>query len=169
MKIFVTKSYFENSKKHVGQISDALADIRAEKYQAYTQDTNSWHDNFAYEHLTRQEKQTEKQLTNLMCDLDNMQIVDIESCDRSADVVGLYCWADVVMENLSDGAETKSRLGIVPLGDEDIAHNIYAYSMPIVYPLIGLSIGGEANICMPAGEIQITVLEITKMAKEDLQ
>lgn len=169
MKIFVTKPYFEKSKKHVDQISDALADIRAEKYQAYTQDTNSWHDNFAYEHLTRQEKQTEKQLTNLMRDLDNMQIVDIESCDRSADVVGLYCWADVVMENLSDDTETKCRLGIVPLGDEDIAHNIYAYSMPIVYPLIGLSVGDEANVRMPSGEMQITILAITKMIQGDLQ
>ena len=66
MKIFVTKEYFDKSQRKVRELQERLAQIRNDKTAAYTEDTNTWHDNFAYEHLTREEKQTEKNRGRLM-------------------------------------------------------------------------------------------------------
>lgn len=75
MKIFVTKEYFDRSQRKVRELQERLAQIRNDKTAAYTEDTNTWHDNFAYEHLTREEKQTEKLVADLLADLDNMLVV----------------------------------------------------------------------------------------------
>lgn len=75
MKIFVTAEYFEKCQKRIRELNEKLAQIRCDKTAAYTEDTNTWHDNFAYEHLTREEKQTEKLIADLTTDLNNMLVV----------------------------------------------------------------------------------------------
>ena len=160
MKIFVTKEYFDKSQQKVRELQEQLAQIRTDKTAAYTQDTNTWHDNFAYEHLTREEKQTEKLIADLLADLDNMLVVP-RNKPATTETVGLYCWVCVTQENENTGAETECRLGIVPLGAEDIPQQKYAYNMPLVHPLIGLSVGDDVTICVPSGQITTTILSIT--------
>lgn len=162
MQLFVTDRYFANTQKQIDELTARLAEIRAGKNAAYSEDTNTWHDNFAYEHLTREEKQTQKQLFNLQADLASMTIVT----DRpvSMDTVGLYCWVDVHQENLETGAESDVRIGIVPLGGENIADRIYAYNAPIVYPLMGLPVGADATIQLPSGKIQVSIMAIHPFA-----
>ena len=160
MKIFVTKEYFDKTQHKIQELRDSLAKIRADKTVAYTQDTNTWHDNFAYEHLIREEKQTEKLVADLMADLDNMLVVPGNK-PAGTETVGLYCWVRVTQENENTGAETECKLGIVPLGAEDISQQMYAYNMPLVHPLIGLSVGDDVTICVPSGRITTTILSIT--------
>ncbi len=159
MKLFVTRECFSDAEKRIRELNVTLDKIRADKTAAYTQDTNSWHDNFAYEHLTREEKQTERHLSDLITDFQNMEIVPL-GANFNADCVGLYCTVTVNQENLDTGAITQNSFSIVPLGGEDISNKIYAYNMPIVLPLMGLSVGGQANVVMPSGELEITILSI---------
>ena len=160
MKIFVTKEYFDKSQRKVRELQEQLAQIRTDKTAAYTQDTNTWHDNFAYEHLTREEKQTEKLVADLLAELDNMLVVPGNK-PANPKTVGLYCWVCVIQENETTGAKTECKLGIVPLGAEDVSQQIYAYNMPLVHPLIGLSVGDDVTICVPSGRITTTILSIT--------
>jgi transcription elongation GreA/GreB family factor len=159
MKLFVTREYFSDAENRIRELNVTLDKIRADKTAAYTQDTNSWHDNFAYEHLTREEKQTERHLSDLITEFQNMEIVPL-CAQFNADCVGLYCTVTVSQENLNTGAITQNSFSIVPLGGEDITNKIYAYNMPIVSPLMGLSVGGQANVAMPSGELEITILSI---------
>ena len=128
MKLFVTPEYFEKSQQKIHELNAQLTQIRHDKTAAYTEDTNTWHDNFAYEHLTRMEKQTQKQIADLMADLDNMHVVPavVPSVTNS---VGLYCSVCVTVENEGTGDQTTCRYGIVPLGAECIADKIYAYNI----------------------------------------
>lgn len=90
MKNFVTSEYFDKFQKRIRELNEKLAQIRTDKTAAYTEDTNTWHDNFAYEHLIREEKQTEKLVADLTADLNNMLIVPV--CKPSnTSTVGLYC------------------------------------------------------------------------------
>ena len=159
MKLFVTREYFSDAEKRIRELNVTLDKIRADKTAAYTQDTNSWHDNFAYEHLTREEKQTERHLSDLITDFQNMEVVPL-GANFNADCVGLYCTVTVNQENLDTGAITQNSFSIVPLGGEDVTNKIYAYNMPIVSPLMGLPVGGQANVVMPSGELEITILSI---------
>ncbi|MBR3930483.1 MAG: GreA/GreB family elongation factor [Alphaproteobacteria bacterium] len=166
MKIFVTKEYFDKSQRKVRELQERLAQIRSDKTAAYTQDTNTWHDNFAYEHLTREEKQTEKLVADLLADLDNMLVVP-RNKPANTGTVGLYCWVCVTQENETTGAKTKCRLGIVPLGAEDIPQQKYAYNMPLVHPLVGLSVGDEITVRVPSGEIHMTIRTIEPLQPQE--
>lgn len=166
MKIFVTKEYFDKSQRKVLELQERLAQIRSDKTAAYTEDTNTWHDNFAYEHLTREEKQTEKLVADLLADLDNMLIVP-RNKPATTETVGLYCRVCVIQENETTGAETECRLGIVPLGAEDIPQQKYAYNMPLVRPLVGLSVGDEITVRVPSGEIHMTIQTIEPLQPQE--
>lgn len=166
MKIFVTKEYFDRSQRKVRELQERLAQIRSDKTAAYTEDTNTWHDNFAYEHLTREEKQTEKLVADLLADLDNMLIVP-RNKPATTETVGLYCWVCVTQENENTSTETKCRLGIVPLGAEDIPQQKYAYNMPLVHPLVGLSVGDEITVRVPSGEIHMTIQTIEPIQPQE--
>lgn len=166
MKIFVTKEYFDKSQRKVRELQERLAQIRSDKTAAYTEDTNTWHDNFAYEHLTREEKQTEKLVADLLADLDNMLVVP-RNKPASTETVGLYCWVYVTQENEEIGVQTECRLGIVPLGAEDIPQQKYAYNMPLVHPLVGLSVGDETTVRVPSGEIHMTIQTIEPIQPQE--
>ena len=159
MKIFVTQEYFDRTKKRICELNEKLAQIRCDKSAAYTEDTNTWHDNFAYEHLTREEKQTEKLVADLLADLDNMLVVS-RNKPVSTETVGLYCWVCVNQENENTSIGAQCRFGIVPLGAEDISQQMYAYNMPLVHPLVGLSVGDEITVRVPSGEIHMTIQTI---------
>lgn len=67
----------------------------------------------------------------------------------------------ISQEDKITGEQTECRLGIVPLGAENIAEKLYAYNMPLVQPLVGLSVGDETTVRVPSGEMTATILSIT--------
>lgn len=75
----------------------------------------------------------------------------------------MYCWVCVSQENEDTGEQTECRLGIVPLGAENIAEKLYAYNMPLVHPLVGLSVGDETTVRVPSGNICIAIKTIESM------
>ena len=62
MKIFVTKEYLQECSVKIKELQQALEAIRQDKNTAFEGDTNTWHDNFAYENATREEKMAEDRL-----------------------------------------------------------------------------------------------------------
>ena len=162
MKVFVTEKYMKNALEKITQLQKELENIRREKNISFEGDTNTWHDNFAYENLTRQEKLAEDRLFKAIKDAENFEACSNTSGDVP-DVVGLYCWIGVVQENLETGEETKMVFGLVPLGDEDYAKKIFAYNSPAVCSLIGARVGDERVVKIPVGTFKITILHIEKM------
>ena len=53
--------------------------------------------------------------------------------------------------------------GLCHWGAEDIPQQKYAYSMPLVHPLVGLSVGDETTVRVPSGEIHMTIQTIEPM------
>ena len=49
MKVFVTEKYMKNALEKITQLQKELENIRREKNISFEGDTNTWHDNFAYE------------------------------------------------------------------------------------------------------------------------
>ena len=162
MTIFVTKEYMQASKARVQQIEKDLERIRCEKNSAFEEDTNSWHDNFAYESATREEKLTEDKLFQAMRDLDKLRIFTgvVPAIPK---VVGLYCLVRVLEENLANLKQIEKTIGIVPLGAENHKKLIYSYNAPIVSPLMGAKVGDERVIKIPMGTFKVKVLSIEKM------
>ncbi len=162
MKIFVTPEYMNLCTKRVKALQTELARIRKEKHDAYAEDTNTWHDNFAYESLTREEKQTEIQLLHALKDLDNYCVFDCGNIDAPK-TVGIYCRIKICEENTETYERNEKTICIVPLGAEDNKKQIYSYNSPLVQPLIGAHVGDERTIKIPRGTFKITVLQIEKM------
>ena len=160
MKVFVTEKYMKNAFDKITQLQKELENIRREKNISFEGDTNTWHDNFAYEQLTREEQQTAKLLADLSSEFSNMQIISFNPNMNDIKTVGLYCHVCVNQENLTSGTITEKQFDIVPLGNENITENIYAYNAPLIKPLMGLNPGEDVTVVLPTGETQITVLSV---------
>ena len=162
MKVFVTEKYMKNALEKITQLQKELENIRREKNISFEGDTNTWHDNFAYENLNRQEKLAEDRLFKAMKDAENFEVCS-NIVDGVPDVVGLYCWVRGVQENLETGEETERVFGLAPLGDEDYAKKIFTYNSPAVCSLMGAKVGDERVVKIPVGTFKITILHIEKM------
>ncbi len=162
MKIFVTKEYMNAGAERVKQLEKELERIRKEKSAAFAEDTNAWHDNFAYESLTREEKLAENKLFQAVKELDTYRIFD-EKTPVAPQMVGIYCWVKVLEENVANMKQMEKTIGLVPLGGEDYKKLIYSYNAPIVFPLMGAKVGDERIIKIPMGTFKYKVLQIDKM------
>lgn len=162
MKIFVTKEYMNAGNERVKQLERELERIRKEKGAAFAEDTNAWHDNFAYESLAREEKMAENKLFQAVKELDTYRIFD-ERAQMTPHMVSIYCWVRVLEENLANLKQIEKTIGIVPLGAENHKKLIYSYNAPIVSPLMGAKVGDERVIKIPMGTFKVKVLSIEKM------
>ena len=93
MKIFVTKEYLQECSVKIKELQQALEAIRQDKNTAFEGDTNTWHDNFAYENATREEKLAEDRLFKAMKDIENYTVFSAVVPDKPK-VVGpsvIFC------------------------------------------------------------------------------
>ena len=162
MKVFVTQEYMQSSIARIKQLEAELDHIRKEKNNAFEGDTNSWHDNFAYESLTREEKLAEDKLFKAVRELDNYRVFS-DTIPVNPKSVGMYCWVKVLEENLANLKQQEKTIGLVPLGGEDYKNKIYSYNAPIVFPLMGAKVGEVRTVKIPIGTFKLTVLDIQKM------
>jgi len=162
MKIFVTKEYLQLCTKKIAEIKQELEKIRHDKNTAFEGDTNTWHDNFAYENATREEKMLEDRLFKAIQDMNNYTVFSSIVPDNPQ-TVGIYCWVRIKEENISNAQSQEKTIGLVPLGGQDLKNKIYSYNAPIVYPLMGAKIGEERIIKIPMGTFKTKILDIQKM------
>ena len=161
-KIYVTKEYLVESQKKLQEILDRLTDIRAEKADAYQNDTNTWHDNFAYEDATRNESMWENEASRLSQTLNNCSVLSNMNLNVPT-VVELWTLVKVLQTNLTTATEIERTIGIVPLGAEDIDNGIYNYLAPIITPLMGAKVGDTKRIKLE-DELKMKVLDIQRYA-----
>ncbi len=159
--IFVTPEYLNQMRQHVADIQSELAQIRHEKHTSFAGDTNTWHDNFAYENLTRQEKQTEGKLFAAVADMDDCSVV-LQSDVKFTGAVGIYTRVKYVAQNVNTGDEIEYTISIVPLGAADYKNKVYNYNAPMILPLMGLRAGDERTITIPTGTYDVTILGVEK-------
>lgn len=162
MKIFVTKEYLQECSVKIKELQQALEYIRQDKNTAFEGDTNTWHDNFAYENATREEKLAEDRLFKAMKDIENYTVFSAVVPDKPK-VVGMYCWVKIIEENIANAKTQEKIIGLVPLGAQDLKNKIYSYNAPVVAPLMGAKVGEERIIKIPMGTFKTKILDIQKM------
>jgi hypothetical protein len=164
-KVFVTKEHIEKTIARLKQLKEILDGIRKEKNISFEGDTNTWHDNFAYESLTREEKMAETNYFKAAKDFDDYVLIErIPTTEPSA--VELYCLVKVSEENTATLEKSEKTIGLVPWGAEDYKNLIYPYNAPIALPLMGAKIGEERIVTIPMGSFKMKVLEIRRMKGE---
>lgn len=162
MSIFVTKEYLQKCTAKIKELQRALEYIRQDKNTAFEGDTNTWHDNFAYESATREEKMTEDRLFKAMKDIENYVVFSSVVPDKPK-VVGIYCWVKIMEENIASAKTQEKTIGLVPFGAQDLKNNLYSYNAPLVAPLMGAKVGEERIIKIPIGTFRTKVLDIQKI------
>ena len=162
MTVFVTKEYLQKCTVKIRELQQTLESIRQEKNTAFEGDTNTWHDNFAYESATREEKMTEDRLFKAMKEVENYIVFSAVVPDNPK-VVGIYCLVKIIEENIVSAKTQEKTIGLVPFGAQDLKNNLYSYNAPAVAPLMGAKIGEERIIKIPVGTFRTKVLDIQKI------
>jgi len=162
MKTFVTKEYLKSCADKVAELQKALEEIRRDKNVAFEGDTNTWHDNFAYENATREEKLAEDRLFKALRDMDGYTVFSGAAPAHPTEV-GIYCWVKIREENIANAAIQEKTVGLVPFGAQDIKNKIFSYNAPIVFPLMGAKVGDERIVKIPLGTFKTKILDIQKM------
>ncbi|MDR3208235.1 MAG: GreA/GreB family elongation factor [Rickettsiales bacterium] len=161
-KIFVTKEFFDLTQKKLLAKRTELAAANTEKIGAYQSDTNTWHDNFAYENAARIEALLKCEANELDESLKAMVICP-KTSDDAPRAVELWTFAKVAETNIDASVTNEKIIGIVPVGGEDFSKLIYSYRAPIAGALMGAKIGETRVASIPSGELRFDILEITRM------
>lgn len=165
-KIFVTKDYLNQQREKLSLLKKQLAEVIQEKKNAYDDDTNTWHDNFAHENAVRMEKSINKQIAESMSDLNNMEICNCLS--GSCDIVNLWSKLKIIETNLATKESVKKSIVIVPMGADNVKENIYNYLSPYVSELIGKKHGDTVEIKLPRGRFELEIIKIRNMKEKSL-
>jgi transcription elongation GreA/GreB family factor len=160
--IFVVREYLDAEEKKLSRLRSELADITDEKNDAYQSDTNSWHDNFAFENAARMAATLKTEIAELSESLKMMSVCPNEN-DGEPQMVELWTRARVLEENPETGESAEKTICITPIGGEDVKNAIYHYRMPLIAPLMNAKVGDGRIANIPSGKVKFTVLEITRM------
>jgi transcription elongation factor GreA len=157
--IFVTKEYFDAEEDKLREQETRLAEANAEKNGAYQSDTNTWHDNFAYENAARIVAMLKAEARQLSESLKTMVLRPNDNA-AAPQKAGIWTFVKIKETDLETSKETEKIVGIAPVGGENFDKQIYNYRAPIVSPLLGAKVGDVMTIKIPRGEFRIEVLEI---------
>ena len=172
--IFVTQAYFDALAEKIKGAKTRLAHARLDKSVAIKEDTNGWHDNFAFEHAMRAERMAEDEIRILSGELNACQISNgpcerqkspDSLCQKDAQCATCSCvefWTTVKVINIKTGGTRE--LSIVPIGADDAINNIFSYIAPIAAPLMGAKNGDIVNVTLPSEIIELEVLEIRRFS-----
>nr|MBQ0091538.1 GreA/GreB family elongation factor [Candidatus Enterousia merdequi] len=162
MKTFVTKEYLKLCTERIAKLQADLDRIRLDKKVAFEGDTNAWHDNFAYENATREEKLAEDRLFQAVREVE-IYYVFSDVVPNKPTVVGIYCWVKVREENIVNTEIRERTIGVVPVGGQDHKKALFSYNAPIVSPLMGAKVGEKRVVKIPLGTFRTEILDIQKM------
>ncbi|MDR1027362.1 MAG: GreA/GreB family elongation factor [Rickettsiales bacterium] len=162
-KVLITAEYLDALRAKSRALQNRVAEAQREKIQSYDGDTNTWHDNFAYEEAARQESIAKSELRVVAREIECAAVCPPpERRLRPAlqtngpDCVGI--WTRAIIE--VDGALRE--ICIVPVGGEDISAGVYNYRTPFAAALLGARVGETRIIRIPAGDISARIIDIKK-------
>ena len=160
---FVTQSYYDELFGKIAKLRDELNFIRSEQSLAWEHCGDGWHDNPYYSHLISQERMCLKQLDDLLAQMSDSAIVEEPDTHNDTRCIALYTRLVVRERNLKTKAERVREISIVPIGAESFSANAIPYNSPYARGLLGARIGDTAEVKIPSGEFEVTVMEIKRI------
>ena len=76
MEIFLDKKGFDEISNYITELRKSLNDIRKEKGHAYMEDSNTWHDNYAFEFANAREIDLLDQIENQLNTYNEAKLVE---------------------------------------------------------------------------------------------
>lgn len=157
-KIFATRNGRQALEARRQDLVDKLKDIQRQKGPAVEEGT--WHDNFSFEQLIREENAVSKQLRDIRDILDAVTIVPDTPTGTETLQIGhvahLYIEDDDVTKVIVVGGFGESNLTITP--------PVIDYTAPLLEPFYGHKKGHEAPVQL--GGVSKTVILETIALKE---
>ena len=157
--MFVTHAYYDELFNKISDAKSRLEFVRAEQAHAYNNCGDGWHDNPYYTDLISQEKIIVKQIDDLSHQLANAKITDCAQTDKCVSVQTIVTVDEL---NHTTGATRTRTIKIVPIG-ATTAPDTIPYNSPYGAALIGAEVGEIIDIKIPAGELEVTIIDIKKM------
>jgi transcription elongation factor GreA len=159
--IYVTEQYLNETRAKLQSIENELIAARMEKNSAFEGDTNSWHDNFEYEHAVRIENMLNSQLDAMRAEL--AQFVIAVNANLSAPTIAeLWSVVEIKEINLDTDEEKTKQISILPFGLEDFERGFFNYKAPIVQNIFGREIGEEIQVKLPSGRFVWEIISISR-------
>lgn len=157
--IHITPEGYEQLKRQLHELGVKLREISRSKSEAAVVGGNSWHDNFSFEQLVREEQALMHQISQIRAMMDRAEIVKPPD-DPTEVQVGVF----VEIEEVIDDSKKVSRImKIVGPTEADPQNGLVSYLSPIGNALLGAKVGDRCPFHAPRGHIrQLIVKRIWK-------
>jgi transcription elongation GreA/GreB family factor len=152
VEYLMTRTGADALKKKIAVLEEKLRAVMKEKGHAAELDSNTWHDNFAFEEAQRQEQMLAFEIQRARAVLANARVIDVR---KNLAVVTLGTKAKV--EIMGRGMRTVT---IVGYGEADLDSGCVAYNSPLGSCLIGAVAGDVRTYRVGERQFEVTVLEI---------
>lgn len=154
-KILVTPRGREIFLERQAKLEKKLKEIVSQKGDAYENGGNGWHDNFAFEELTRQEAMLRSQLHEMSDLLTVATVISEMPAQNSTLSIGHIA----VFE---DGDGNVNTYEIVGYGEGGAASRPpkIEYRAPVIAPFLGMAVGKTAKLTLAGKLKQLTLIEI---------
>ena len=151
--------------------AEAIAKLKAELHNARTAERKriageiaearahgDLSENAEYDAAKEAQAKLEARIAQIETTLSNARILNENQVDRTK----AYILSTVRVRNLKTGKEQSFRLVSAP--EADVARGFISITSPIGKGLLGRCVGEETVIPVPAGEVRMEILEITRDA-----
>lgn len=154
--IYVTRRGRELLNERLNEAIEKLRQTQGQKGEAYDVGGDNWHDNFAFEELSRQEMMFNRQISVIRA-LQNQQVLVSEPSDNDHVQIG-----HTISLESEDGTVREFR--VAGYGETDLLSKPPAleYGAPIIFPFMGMEVGTEALVQIKGKQTTIVLTAIKK-------
>jgi len=154
MSYILTKTGFQKLQKEIEKVKKELREVSFAKGEAAETGGNVWHDNFAFEQLTRQEAMLSKRLADLQERLRNAKVVDDKDIKSSLEV---RLGSTVIIE-FEDGKQ--KRFTICDPETTNPSKGLISYQSPIGAALLGAVKGEERSFQVGGKIVKVKIIKL---------
>ena len=158
MKKLITKDGLEKLNNRLEEKTALIKRIREEKAHAYHASGDGWHDNPGWIQIGQQEELVNNEINQLQKLIACAKVV--EKPNSIANIIQIGCRVQFKIVNPKTGLQREQTVTIAGTGEADLKRNLISYDSPIGTGLMGMCIGEEKTIQLPAGPIFAKVLNI---------
>lgn len=153
-KFYFTKIGLSNHRIHIQNLENRLKGIQARQGEICGGETDTWHDNAAYDQLVIELRGADKLLSDAYVLLNQVEIVSYPT-----NVESIVLGTKVLLE--INGKEKE--YSIVGYGESDIKQNKILYEAPLALALLGKEEGDTYIVKINGKEKEIEILEINPL------
>lgn len=155
-QVFVTRKGMDLLNQKLQEAIEKLKHTQGQKAEAHDVGGDCWHDNFAFEELTRQEMMFNKQIADIR-DLQKRQVLVSSPTDDLHVQIG-----HVISLEDEDGLIREFQ--VAGYGETDLRSHPPAleYGAPIIFPFMGAEIGTEAQVQIRGEQVFLVLVAIRR-------